>query len=625
MRRVGRYTGIVPLRSVRTRVLSAGLLVCVLVSGAGLRAIPQAQDPKPATDVPPIRLDVIVTDAKGRAVTNLKPSDFELLENGASRPLSGVELRTVPAEAADVSPISTEADETRAARQAGTRVFGFYLDEFHVTAGPNSERVRAAVQQFIDETLRPQDLAFIMRPLDSLNSIRFTRDRAALHGAIDGFAGRKGDFTPKTHFEEVYIGTAPSTVAAARRQIVVSGLREIVSRLGELQADRAVVVFVSEGFSRESLPAFRSLRFPGIDGLPRASSRFDVPMYTFNPSIPAADAPSAERDKATEMLQWIADQTGGRTFSAGSEIAGFARLKHDLDAYYAVTYQPTAADGRFHPIEIRVRRADVAVQARKGYWSPLASEWKTSVANLAARFPSPMSNRPLRRSSMIDTWVGLLPDASGKTRMVITWEPRVKGMTAPDVVAVKAKTTAGTMLFDGRIGRVGSDLKPADSARFDVPIGRVEIDMSIYDVEGKVIDTDVRDFDVPDLRAQKRGPVLMAPEVVRARTLRDFNSATTNPDAAPSSVRTFGRGDRLLIRVPAFDPSGAQVQVTAKILNAWGQPMRDIDAVGATPQGGLVQFALPLSWLGPGQYQIELQATSTNGAVKERVSFTVSG
>ena len=609
------------LRSVRARLLTVGLLVCV--GGAGIRAIPQGQDPKPSTDVPPIRLDVIVTDAKGRAITNLKPSDFELLENGTPRPLSAVELRPTPADAPDVSPIQTEADETRAARKPGTRVFAFYLDEFHVTAGPNADRVKTALQQFVDETLQPQDLAFIMRPLDSLNSIRFTRDRAALHGAIDAFAGRKGDFTPKTHFEEVYIGTAPSTVAAARRQIVVSGLREIVSRLGELQADRAVVLLASEGFSRDSLPAFRSLRFPGIDGLPRASSRFDVPMYTFNPAMTGEDGPSPERDKANEMLQWIADQTGGRTFNAASEIAGFARIKHDLESYYAVTYQPSAADGRFHPIEIRVRRSDVVIQARKGYWSPLASEWKTSVANLAARFPSPLSTRPLRRSSMIDTWVGLLSDASGRTRMVITWEPRVKGMTAPDVVAVKAKTTAGAMLFDGRIGRVGSESMPADSARFDVPIGRVEIDMSIYDVEGKVIDTDVRDFDVPDLRTQKRGPVLMAPEVVRARTLRDFNSATTNPDAAPSSVRTFARGDRLLIRVPAFDPSGAQVQVTAKVLNAWGQPMRDIDSLGAPD--GLAQFALSLAWLGPGQYQIELQATSTNGAVKERVSFSISG
>ena len=109
------------------------------------------------------------------------------------------------------------------------------------------------------------------------------------------------------------------------------------------------------------------------------------------------------------------------------------------------------------------------------------------------------------------------------------------------------------------------------------------------------------------------------------RTLRDFRSAATDPDAAPSSVRTFARGDRLLIRVPAFDASGIAVQVTAKVLNEWGQPMRDIDALDATPRDGMPQFSLPLSWLVPGDYLIEVMGTNANGAVKERVAFKVTG
>jgi len=603
--------------------------VLIYIGAAGVQARPESPQPaQPAAaadkDLPPIRIDVVVTDANGRAITNLRPSDFELLENGTSRSVSGVELRTLPP-AADALPIETEADEARAARQPGTRVFAFYLDEFHVTAGPTADLARKAIERFVDETLRPQDLALVMRPLDSLNAIRFTRDRAVLHGGIDAFTGRKGDYAPRTRFEELYIGRAPAAVADARRQIVVSGLREIVMRLGELHADRAVIVFVSEGFSRESLPAVRSLRFPGVDGLPRASSRFHVPMYTFNPSTAVDAEPSADRDRALEMMQWLADQTGGRSIAGGAEIAGLARLKHDLETYYALTYQPTAADGRFHPVDIRVRRKDVVVQARKGYWSPLESEWRTMVAG-TSKIASPLATRPLRKSNLIDTWVGLLPVPGARTRMVITWEPRTRGLSAPEVIALQAKTTSGTVLFDGRIGRVGSDSGlPPDSARFEVPTERIELDMSIYDMEGKLIDRDVRDYDVPDLAAQKSGPVLLAPEVVRARTLRDFNTATNNPDAAPSSVRTFTRADRLLIRVPAFDTSGTPVQVTAKILNAWGQSMRDIDAIGTTPRDGVAQFALPLSWLGPGQYQIELQGTNANGAVKERVLFRVAG
>ena len=81
----------------------------------------------------------------------------------------------------------------------------------------------------------------------------------------------------------------------------------------------------------------------------------------------------------------------------------------------------------------------------------------------------------------------------------------------------------------------------------------------------------------------------------------------------------------MLIRVPAFDASGTAVQVTAKVLNGWGQPMRDIDQLGTMPRDGMPQFALPLSWLVPGEYQIELQASNSNGAVKQRITFRVTG
>ncbi|MEO8076133.1 MAG: hypothetical protein ABI818_07380, partial [Acidobacteriota bacterium] len=184
----------------------------------------------------------------------------------------------------------------------------------------------------------------------------------------------------------------------------------------------------------------------------------------------------------------------------------------------------------------------------------------------------------------------------------------------------------GAPLFEGRIARVGSGAAPvADSARFDVPAGRIEIDMTIVDIEGKVLDTDLRDFEVPDLKSGRHGPVLMSPEVVRARSLPDFRLASADPDAAPSSLRTFARGDRLLIRVPAFDSSGTAVQVTAKVLNQMGQPMRSIDATPAAPREGVTEFALPLSWLVPGSYLLEVSGMNANGAVKERVAFRVTG
>lgn len=583
------------------------------------------QQPAPAdTESPSLRIDAVVTDSQGRAILDLRPSDFELLENGIARPIESVQLRTLPTDPGAVEEIRTQADEERAARQPGARVFGFVLDEFHVAAGAATDRARNAINEFIDLNLRPGDLAIVIKPLDSVAVIKFTRDRALLHGAVDSFSGRRGDYTPRTHFEELYIGRAPGAVAAARRQIVGAVLRELTMRVGELKADRGVIVLVSEGFPRDAVPSGRGARIPELEGVARAANRYHLPIYTLNPSIAAEDdRDSNERDRSVAMLQWLSTQTGGRTIDGSAMAAGMARLKHDLEAYYAVSYRPSQSDGRFHPIELKAKRRDVVVHTPPGYWAPLPGEWRAALASTATALS--VSRRALRRSSMIDAWVGVVPEADGRTEMVITWEPRVRGLAAPQVVAVKARTASGTTLFDGRLGQVGSGSSPSDNARFDVTNGRVEIDMTIYDAGGRNIDTDARDFDVPDLRRQKAGPVLLAPEVVRARTLRDFQTALANPDAAPASVRTFARGDRLLIRVPAFDVSGTAVQVTAKVLNGWGQPMRDIDPLSTTPRNGMPQFALPLSWLVPGEYQIELMGANQNGSVRHRITIRVTG
>jgi VWFA-related protein len=600
-------------------------LVLLAPFAIGFAQEQQPAAPPPAEVPPAIRIDAVVTDAAGRAILDLRPSDFELLENGVARPIESVQLRTVPKNSSPVEEIRTQADEERAAHQPGTRIFGFVLDEYHVSPGGPTDRVRSAINEFIDQNLRPEDLAIVIRPLDNVAVIEFTRDRAMLHGAVDAFAGRQGDYTPRTRFEEQYIGRAPAAVSAARRQIVTADLRELTMRLGELKADRGVIVFASEGFPRDSVLSGRSSRIAEIEGVARAASRYHLPIYTLNPAIAGEDERDAsERDRSLAMLHWLSAQTGGRTIEGSALIAGMARLNHDLEAYYTLSYRPSQPDGRFHQIELRAKRRDAIVHTPAGYWAPIPGEWRTIIASTASTLS--VSRRPLRRSNMIDAWVGLVPEAEGRTQMVITWEPHVHGLTAPQVIALKARTASGTSLFDGRLGPVGSGSSaPSDSARFEVPTGRVEIDMAIFDASGRSVDTDIRDFDVPDLRRQKSGPVLLAPEVVRARTLRDYQSAVANPDAAPSSVRTFARGDRLLIRVPAFDVSGTPVQVSAKILSGWGQPMRDIDPLATTPRPGMPQFALPLAWLVPGEYQIELLGANENGAVKERITIRVTG
>jgi VWFA-related protein len=229
--------------------------------------------PAPQATAPSVRIDAVVTDPQGGAIVGLRASDFELREEGSSRPISAAEFRWVPRHSTvDVLPIHTRLDEERAARQPGTRVFAFFLDEFHVSPGASADRAREAVASFLDEKMYERDLAAVIRPLDSVSSVRFTRDRSVLHGSLDGFTARKGDYAPRTTMEEQRIGRDPAVGRAARQQIVRARLRDLGVRLGELSPDRAVIVLVSEGFPADT--SAPDGRMSDLQGLVRASSKF---------------------------------------------------------------------------------------------------------------------------------------------------------------------------------------------------------------------------------------------------------------------------------------------------------------------------------------------------------------
>ena len=158
-------------------------------------------------------------------------------------------------------------------------------------------------------------------------------------------------------------------------------------------------------------------------------------------------------------------------------------------------------------------------------------------------------------------------------------------------------------------------------AIFDAPPGQLRLRMSIEDDTGQAIDSDVREIVVRDLSAPV---VLGTPEVLRARTARDFRALADDPDAAPVASREFSRTERLLIRVAAYAPSGAGLALSAKLLNRKGQTMRNL-AIQLEPSPSTRhQIDLPLAALAAGEYLIEVTAKSAAGEVKDLLEFRVT-
>ena len=542
-----------------------------------------------------IRMTAVVTNARGESLSGLRAADFQIAIDGTPRTLEAIEFKnstTVP------------------------RVIALLLDEFHVDAA-SSVTVRDRLLSGIDTHLRQGDLIVVFKPLDSLTMIEPTTDRDVIRQAISTFEGRKGDYAPRTAFEQKYMAQAPNAVAASRAQIVSSALRALALRLGQLPNTRPAIVLVSDGFARQRVD--RTVPANLLSAV-RVANRGDVPVYVFAPSPALPSLETGTDDPAVVALRTVAAQTGGDYYPGFTSFSdGITRLFRELDSHYVLSYNaPHGDDGRFHSVQVTLNRPNAFVRTRAGYVAPLSTDLR------AAMMPTTVPARVLRRSPLIQSWSGLTRTAESTARVTLTWQPAVvqsRAVPAPALLVITAKTPKGTILFDGSVPAVGGPSREDNTAQaiFEAPAGRVQIDIKILDDKGVVLDTDTRDMEVPNLMGPRA--TILPPAVLRITTAREYRTVLEDPGVPPLPAREFRRTERLLLRVPAYEANGAPARVGATLLNRWRQPMRALTPLNETIGDGITQFDLPLAPLAPGEYTVRF----TLGSTSEQVTFKVTG
>lgn len=544
-----------------------------------------------------VRIATLVTDRHGKPVSGLTLKDFELRADGVVQKLVSVE-----------------------ARRPEPRRLAILLDEFHVE-GSDSARVREAVTRFVTEGLRQDDSLVVLRPLESLTSIRLTTDRAAARATIDRFDGRLGNLEPRSKLEEDTLGRAPTLVEAGRAQVVLSALRALAAQLGAVPG-RAAILLVSQGFAQLPRRLSTARGLPDFGIVERFANRYDVPVYAFDPR-PA----SAESDASAVMLAKLVSETGG-TLARGEDIAGsLGRAGAEIDGGYTLSYVPTHPDdGLYHPVHVSLPRREADARSRGGYVAVPSAETRRAMLEAAdARAAVPA--RLLRRSPLVEVWSGITRATDTEGRVVVTWKPGSTGGIARPAAArvtLKATTREGAVLFEGilsplRTGGV-ADATAANHAEFDAPSGRVQLDMTILGIAGEKLDVDVRDLEVPATTSAV--PLLLPAMLMPTQSAREFRAVIADADPAPVPGREFRRTERLVIRVPAY-AAGARVTVTARLLNRLAQPMRDLDAL--PDAGGIAQFDLPLAPLAPGEYYLLFTVAGPSGPMDQRLGFRITG
>jgi hypothetical protein len=292
-----------------------------------------------------------------------------------------------------------------------------------------------------------------------------------------------------------------------------------------------------------------------------------------------------------------------------------------------ITWHSSVADGKFHPVELRVKKPDVAVRARPGYWAPFPAQVRHAGLTNPLPFMS-VPTRPVRRSALIQPSFAVRRMPDGRARVTFTWAPdrdylATRGLPAPSEIRVSIASPDGTVLYRGTVTSVDAASASAANAAavFDAAAGRIDVDMSILGPKGTLLDMDARSVPVPDFAGED--VVLLEPEFVRTRSAREFREASADAEAAPSPSREFSRTERLLVRVPAYGPGGAPAAVTVRLLNRSGQVMTELPRATGDA-GGVAQFDLQLAPYAPGEYALEIGAVAEGKRARRLVTFRVT-
>lgn len=142
-----------------------------------------------------IQVDAVATDSKGRPVRNLKPEDFEILEDRRPQRITNFSYVTVAGPAASVSPRIKEPPLKAGATgpvpaaplrpEQVRRTIAVVVDDIGLSFESTYE-VRQTLKKFVDDQMQPGDLVAILRTAGGLGALQqFTNDKRMLSAAVD--------------------------------------------------------------------------------------------------------------------------------------------------------------------------------------------------------------------------------------------------------------------------------------------------------------------------------------------------------------------------------------------------------------------------------------------------------
>ena len=139
-----------------------------------------------------IQVDVTVTDKKGKIVTDLKPEDFEIFENGEKQAItnfsfvsSAPETRSAATPKPRKDQIGIPIPRAQIRPEQVRRTIALVVDDLGLSY-ESIYSVKRSLKKFVDEQMQPDDLVAIIRTGSGMGALQqFTSDKNVLYAAIE--------------------------------------------------------------------------------------------------------------------------------------------------------------------------------------------------------------------------------------------------------------------------------------------------------------------------------------------------------------------------------------------------------------------------------------------------------
>ena len=574
---------------------------------------PQQPPPVFRTGTNQVRVDVTVTDRKGEPVKDLGKDDFDVREDGVPQAIDTIKLIEANGAAPDDDmslPIRSRQHAYAEAARDDIRVFVIFWDEYHIGEMAPAIRARAALTDFVQAAFGPTDLVALMDQLTPSDTIEFTRDRRDLAEKVHKLRGRQGVYIPPRSAVEEAQMYRSRDIEMLRAQVTASALEATIGFLGSIKEGRKAILFVSQTIGRLGYSTMDTSNW--LDSAIRSANANNVSIYSFDPrGLDVNIRPS-------DVLHALADQTGGRQFSNNYPAIALREVVKNASAFYLLGYasQKNPADGKFHKIAVHVKRPNVDVKSRTGYYAPSSVEMEAAKKKAAENTAPPEISKAL--SKLVDSphievagdlWAGAAPGPDGKPKVTVVWTAR--DGSSDDRVSIRASADDGHVYFDGPLR--------GNRTTFDAAPGILHVRRNIVEADGSVSDRQDSTVEVPDFAGTPLA--ITSPAVFRASTPLQLRAIQAEPDPTPFAGRQFERTDRLIIRFAVAGAASADATVTATLLSRTGVALATLPLKPTAAKG--YEIDMPVGSIARGEYVIAIEASRGADQAKTLVSFRV--